>query len=175
MTERVKYSIEPASKRIKEEMERYGVCVDLISTKDIVEIFKLQAKNDVSGDNPKLKRTSFIYYPDRIFFSFDYSIAEKENSKKSLGLKLSGNIINGTGFGLSDKETVSIESDDQKMKERVYSAFEKKDSLSVPEFIDSMILDALNLDAHVFMKLNNDKLVVILQSKKSSEQGSKIV
>lgn len=170
MNERIKLTIEPAQKRIAEQMKKDGICVDCLSAEDIVEIFRLQAKNDVSEDKPILKDSLFLYYPDRMFFSFNYSIADEERLGKTLDLKLSGNVRNGSDSRLSNEEHILIYPDTQKMKKRVFKSFEKKDSLTVPDFFESMIKDALSdvlhLDTFIKMKLTGIKIGFVAIDKK---------
>jgi hypothetical protein len=166
MQETNNVSPEPVSMRILDQMEKEGICMECLSSGDIVDLFRLQAKRDDSGDKPILKNSAFTFFPDKICFAFNYSIAGKNEKKDRSDLKFTGTIINGSNGVLSEDEKVLIEPQGNKIHKRVYESFGTGNSLPVKVFFKSMIEDALRPNIEITeMKLVRNKLSLITKSK----------
>lgn len=165
MQEKNKVSPEPVSMRILDQMEKEGICMECLSSGDIVDLFRLQAKRDDSGDKPVLKNSAFTFFRDKIYFAFNYSIVEKNEKKDRTDLKFTGAIINSSNGVLSEDEKVSIEPQGNKIHKRVYKAFGTENSLPVKVFFKSMIEDALRPNIEITeMKLVRNKLSLIMKN-----------
>jgi hypothetical protein len=165
MKELIKPCSDSISSHILAHMENEGICFECLSTKDLVDLLRLQAKRDDSNDKPILKSSAFNFSEKGINFVLEYSVSEGLNEKTRLDLRLSGLLVNGSNGLISEEEKVAIEPNDDILQKRVYEAFDTENSLPVKAFFKSMIEDALRPDVEITgMNLIKDKLSIVVKN-----------
>jgi len=156
----------PVDLRIREIISCEETCNFPLTNKDLFFLFQKQAELDISGDDPRLSKDSkFLFTPKGLYLYTPYTIADKNNLEKRVGLTFKGFINNDSRGFLSDETKIEIVDTDDLTINRVFKSFKVKGSLPIKTFLKSMFEEALKPGIEINeMSLSDNCLVLELEA-----------